>query len=118
MNAVWDIDRAYEALSRRRLRLYIAGPMTGIEEFNYPAFHAAKDALLGAGFEVRSPADHELAEGLDWADYMRKDIPWLLECGGVAVLPGWSSSRGASLEVHIANALDMPVRPLDEWLAA
>lgn len=98
------------------MRIYIAGPMTGIPEFNYPAFHTAKADLLAAGFEVRSPADHALGAHLVWADYMRKDIPWLLECDAVAVLPGWEGSRGASLEIHIARALEMPVRAIEDWL--
>ena len=32
--------------------LYIAGPMTGHHEFNYPAFRVAADALTRAGYTV------------------------------------------------------------------
>ncbi len=117
MTDVWDIDRAHQEAAKRGVPLYIAGPMTGIAELNYPAFHAAKDALRTAGFGVRSPTDHEVDGDLEWEDWMRRDIPLLLECEGVAVLPGWENSRGASLEVHIAKALDMPVLSLDEWLS-
>jgi len=100
------------------MRLYIAGPMTGLPEFNIPAFNAAEAALNAAGFETRNPARHGAGEpGLEWSDYMRRDIPDLLECDAVALLPGWGASRGATLEVHIAETLGMPVGPLAEWLA-
>ena len=33
-------------------RIYIAGPMSGLPEFNHPAFHAAAAQLRGAGYIV------------------------------------------------------------------
>lgn len=99
-------------------RIYIAGPMTGLVDFNFPAFFAAEKALQASGFETANPARHGAGTpGASWADYMRRDIPDLLTCDAVAVLPGWGDSRGAALEVHIARSLDMPVAPLQEWLA-
>ena len=38
---------------------------------------------------------------------MRADIAELVKCDGVALLPGWERSRGASLEAHIAHSLGM-----------
>ncbi len=98
-------------------RLYIAGPMTGLPDFNFPAFNAAEAERQAAGYETRNPARHGAGEvGLEWADYLRRDIPDLLDCDGVALLNGWQKSRGARLEVHIATALDMPLAGLNEWL--
>ena len=37
------------------MKLYIAGPMTGLVAFNFPAFEAARQDLEDAGFEVESP---------------------------------------------------------------
>ncbi len=99
------------------MRLYIAGPMTGLPEFNFPAFNAAEAALQAVGYETRNPARHGAGEvGLEWADYMRRDIPDLLDCEGVALLNGWQKSRGARLEVDIATVLEMPICGLGEWL--
>lgn len=39
-------------------RIYLAGPMTGLPEFNYPAFHAEAARLRGLGYQVENPADH------------------------------------------------------------
>lgn len=98
-------------------RLYVAGPMTGLPEFNFPAFYGAEKTLIDAGFEVANPARHGAGSpGATWADYMRRDITDLLTCDGVAVLTGWGESRGAALEVHIARSLDLPVRPVEAWL--
>ena len=38
-------------------RIYIAGPMTGIPEHNYPAFHAAVAKLRAGGDAVSRPVD-------------------------------------------------------------
>jgi len=101
------------------MRLYIAEPMTGLPEFNIPAFNAAEAALNAAGFETRNPARHGAGEpGLEWSDYMRRDIPDLLECDAVALLPGWEASRGATLEVHIAESIGMDMADLADWLEA
>ncbi|MCX9150509.1 DUF4406 domain-containing protein [Pseudomonas sp. TB1-B1] len=93
----------------RANRVYVAGPMTGIADFNYPAFNAMADQLRALGYEVENPADHGIVEGAQWADYMAYDLTRLGLCGQVAVLPGWENSKGARLEVHIARELGMKV---------
>ena len=35
-------------------RIYIAGPMTGLPDFNYPAFNAAAARMRALGFEVEN----------------------------------------------------------------
>jgi WhiB family redox-sensing transcriptional regulator len=39
--------------------LCVAGPMTGLPEFNYPAFNAAARMLTGFGYDVLNPVDAE-----------------------------------------------------------
>lgn len=94
-------------------RVYLAGPMTGYAEFNFPTFNAAAAALRAEGWSVVNPADHGLVDGAGWGDYLRHDIAKIAGCESIALLPGWSKSKGAQLEVHIANALEMPIRYLD-----
>lgn len=91
----------------RANRVYVAGPMTGIADFNYPAFNAAADQLRALGYEVENPADHGIVEGAQWADYMAYDLTRLGLCGMIALLPDWEKSQGARLEVLIAERLGM-----------
>ncbi|RON88472.1 DUF4406 domain-containing protein [Pseudomonas fluorescens] len=93
----------------RANRLYLAGPMTGFEDFNFPAFNAMAAQLRARGYVVENPAEHGVVDGADWADYMAYDLTRLGLCGQVAVLPGWENSKGARLEVHIARELGMRV---------
>jgi hypothetical protein len=96
------------------MRAYLSGPMTGLPAFNFPAFHEAARFLRSQGHEVVSPAELDEADDVKpgmrpWAEYLRRDLAALLGCEAVAVLPGWRDSKGASLEVHVASALGMPV---------
>ncbi|MDH2154194.1 DUF4406 domain-containing protein [Stenotrophomonas sp. GD03657] len=83
--------------------VYIAGPMTGIEEYNFPAFHAAADELRGAGFTVHNPADHGLVPGAKREDYLRYDFRELLLCEYIYFLKGWETSDGAKEEYSLAQ---------------
>lgn len=98
-----------------RTRLYVAGPMTGYAEFNYPAFATATADLRAAGFVVENPADNPVQSS--WLDYMRLSLRQISWVDGVAVLPGWDLSRGAVLEVDIAQRLGLPTLTVDQWLA-
>ena len=91
---------------------YLSGKMTGIEDFNFPAFHLAAAEWRDAGHIVISPAEQfEGKQDLPRSTYLRHDIELLCSdlVQGVAVLPGWQSSEGASLEVAVAHALAKPV---------
>jgi hypothetical protein len=43
-----------------------------------------------------------------WADYMKPDLKKFLDADCVYFLTGWEKSRGAALERHIAEALEIP----------
>lgn len=92
------------------MKVYVAGPMTGYPEFNYPAFAEASARLRALGYVVVSPHEINPPElGFDhpWGWYMRRDIVALLDVDAVVVLPGWETSKGAKLETDIAAALGM-----------
>lgn len=93
----------------RGKRLYIAGPMTGYPDFNFPAFNAAAATMRAEGWHVENPAEHGIVEGAEWGDYLRYDIGRLATCESIMLLPGWSKSKGAGLEVTIARQLGMPI---------
>lgn len=105
------------------MKTYIAGPMTGYASLNFPAFHAKAAEQRAAGYEVINPA--EINGGADelvacavmtkdeqaahWQKCMRNDIAQLLTCGRIVMLDGWTKSRGATLEHHVATVLGFEV---------
>jgi len=91
------------------MKLYLAGPMSDLPDLNFPAFHAEAARLRALGYDVVNPAELNPDQATSWAACMRKDIPALLTCDAVAVLPDHEQSRGARLECLIAFQLEMPV---------
>lgn len=97
-------------------RCYIAGPMTGYPDHNYPAFHKAAAEMRALGWEVINPAEnHGGRTDLPREEYFRTDIPQLISCDAVCMLPGWENSEGARLEFAIARACNVrTVKPGDD----
>lgn len=98
--------------------IYVAGSMSGLPEFNYPAFYQAAEQLAAVGHTrvVNPAALGDGDTGRPWDFYMRQGITGLLTCDKVALLPDWEQSTGARLEAHIAQHLKMTVAPLSWWL--
>lgn len=105
------------------MRLYLAGPMRGRPELNYPAFAKAASLLRADGHEVFCPPEYDATLGLDASvfDGLREalavDLTWICkQAEGLVVLPDWRKSLGATAEVATANALDLPVWELGEFI--
>lgn len=108
-------------------KVYIGGPMRGYAEFNFPAFHAAADAIKALGCEVFNPAakDNERhgtdiskgnaagceevaakEHGFNLREALGLDLAWICaEATAIALLPGWKNSKGATAEHATAVAL-------------
>lgn len=82
-------------------RIYISGPMTGLPGFNYAAFNAEAARLRALGYHVENPAENPPQDS--WEAYIAVCIPQLLTCDTIALLPGWSESRGALWERYVAS---------------
>lgn len=113
------------------MRIYLAGPMRGIPEFNFPAFFAAADKLRADGHIVFNPAERDnLVHGTDISkgnttgdeaiatqqhgfnlrDALGADLAWICaEAEAIALLPGWENSKGANAERATAIALGLQV---------
>jgi hypothetical protein len=109
------------------MKYYLAGPMSGIPSFNYPAFFAAAAHLRRLGLEVVSPAEFDdeqttaaiLASpdgdasnlthtgGRTYGQFLARAVSAVADDDVCAVvfLPGWRSSRGARLEAFTALTL-------------
>lgn len=99
------------------MRLYIAGPMTGLPDLNYPAFRTAAAQLAALGHEVEDPSTNTNPTPDDYHGWLRAGLAQLIRCDGVALLDGWEASGGARLEVSVGATLGLRVKPLAEWLA-
>lgn len=106
------------------MRIYIAGPMSNVPLYNFPAFDEAAAYWRADGHEVSSPAD--ITRGLWWERYGRcydpatdraewgdpvtcelfaRDLAAVCAADAIVVLPGWQDSRGAKIETAVACAL-------------
>lgn len=89
--------------------IYIAGPMTGLPDFNRPAFNQVAHELREQGHAVFNPAETRLPETATWEDYMREGIVDLMHCNTIYLLPGFEKSRGATIELELAKDLGMTI---------
>lgn len=89
--------------------IYIAGPMTGIVDFNYPEFHRVAKKLRSKGLIVENPAENKEPECKSWEGYMRLGIAQLIKCDAILLLANWAESKGAIVEHKLACDLGMKV---------
>ena len=96
---------------RNRNRAYLAGPMTGHVDYNYPAFRQAAAYYREMGVDIVSPAElHGDDFGKTWAEYLTADLAALDTCGTIILLLGWQDSRGAKVELCRAIERGLDVR--------
>ena len=114
-----------------RPRVYLAGPMTGIPAFNFPAFDAAAARLRERGYDVVSPAEldspehrkaalasvdgdpstYNNATGDTWGQLLARDVKLIADEGieAIVCLPGWNTSKGARLETFVGRLCGLPI---------
>lgn len=101
------------------MKIYVAGPMRGYPEFNFPAFDAAAELLAKGGHFVINPAQMDRDVGFDpqsaevsdtfLRDALRRDLSAICECDAIAMLPDWEHSGGARIEWALAVHLGLEV---------
>lgn len=106
--------------------VYIAGPMRGIESYNFPAFDDARDRFKAASWKVISPADidraHDIHEDsvLEFTPatarvFAQRDAHAIIsqmkaeDGDALALLPGWEDSTGATAELFLARWVGLKV---------
>jgi hypothetical protein len=104
-------------------KIYVAGPMQGYPDFNFPAFETATYTLRKQGWEVCNPAEKDLDEHgesfgkgtqgtleevpeFSLRRALAYDTNWICtEADAIFMLKGWEKSRGATAEHALAIAL-------------
>lgn len=125
------IEDRHTQLKGTPMKIYIAGPMRGIAEFNFPAFNQAALKLRDEGHTIFNPAEkdcerhgtdiskgnHAGDEALATKDHgfnlrvaLADDLAWICaHAEAIAMLPGWEKSKGATAEHATAVALGIKV---------
>lgn len=116
------------------MHVFIAGPMRGLPEFNFPQFYAAEARLIDAGYKAFNPARHDVEEagfeyrglkgdedlsilGFSLSASLADDLLWLTHhADAICVLPGWRDSRQAVAMVALAAALDLLAGDVQQFL--
>ena len=107
------------------MKLYLAGPMTGVPDRNVAAFNDAATRLRAVGYDVFNPA--ELVSNLVFAptgktardrrQALLEDTTYICsEAEGLAMLPGWEQSKGAVAESALGVALGLTVATVAYWI--
>jgi hypothetical protein len=118
------------------LKFYISGPISGLSEEVYTDnFGRAEAFLLNEGYDCvnplkvpacfsedcrrpdSNPGGQSKADGSylhDWTCYMKHDIISMMECNAILLIPGWAVSRGARIELRLAEDLEYEVYSLSE----
>lgn len=113
------------------MKIYVAGPMRGIPEFNFPAFMRAAANLRADGHTVFNPAERDndrhgvdiskgneagceetaaKVHGFNLREALGEDLAYICaEADAIAMLPGWENSKGAKAEKATAEALGLQV---------
>lgn len=106
-------------------RIYLAGPMTGCDDYNAGTFAAAAILAREHGWQPVNPHDTDPTHPGECPPGDRhKGHPnpcWhaaalhiLAGCDAILMLPGWQTSHGAQLEHDHALRLGLPVHHLTE----
>lgn len=103
---------------------YVAGPMSGLPQFNHPKFHEVTRILRAMGLTVINPAEEDsmqmqelamaspdgdttpLVEACDetWGDVLARDVRLIANrVTAIILLPGWQDSKGARLELYVSK---------------
>jgi hypothetical protein len=119
-----------ESMKTKLKKIYVAGPMTGLVNCNFPAFYKAAAMLSLWGYNPINPAamdiDAQVASfnhntksvimdnSFTMEDALGRDYDVIRDCAAVVVLPNWQQSKGANREIVYALSRGIPVFEYNE----
>ncbi len=104
--------------SKKNLKIFISGPMTGYPNWNKEAFDRAEKRLRELGYDVFNPTWMQFTEGWSHEEIMAIDLAALEKCDAVLQLDGWPDSKGSQEEFEQAKRLNKKIFMfIDEYKA-
>lgn len=93
------------------LKLYLSGPMKGLANNNFEAFHAETKRLRALGYTVVNPAELFPDQDTKREVCMKGCIQAILTCDAVAVMSSFrqTNSQGVLVECTVARACGIPL---------
>lgn len=93
-------------------KIYLAGPMRGILDDNYPLFIRVAAELRKNGGIVYNPAEYEYDRTVHKTFPLREAFAShcnfiCLEADSIMLLPGWENSLGVSAELALAKNCEL-----------
>jgi hypothetical protein len=89
-------------------KVYISGRIKGIDNAK-EIFNNKQIELERLGYSVTNPFNVCSSLGLLWGEYMRFDIRALTFCDSIYMLKGYEKSKGANIELTVAQAIGLKV---------
>lgn len=90
------------------MKIYIACPMTGFENFNRHKILRVAGELERKGYTAVHTAD--LPDGWDYMKYIRTGLDRLFNCDAIYLMQGWHKSNGViNYEMPLASSLGLEV---------
>lgn len=91
-------------------KIYIAGKVTGLPIAETTMkFGQAQKEIEAQGFEAVNPLAVVNDFKTPWQKAMKMCIESLIKCDAVVLLHDYSDSKGALIEMNLAQSIDMPV---------
>jgi hypothetical protein len=91
------------------LKYYLSGAIT--HQTNFKEYFARYEAeLRDKGVtDIFNPAAIEWPEDVKWETCLKYDLKFLVDCDCIVLLPNWRLSRGAQLEIYVAEKLGIRI---------
>lgn len=89
--------------------------MTGYPEHNWPLFNKVAAMMRADNIEVVNPTELGHTIGDSHRLCLGRDIPELLTCDGIVLLPGWADSAGAKAELEVSRACGLEIKVVILW---
>ena len=97
-------------MTKQKKKIYISGAISDCEPEDVQAkFNQAKEQVKAFGHTPVSPTENGLPTTASWREHMAKDIAMLFDCDAVYALTDHDTSKGARIELFIANELCMEI---------